>query len=423
MYNSLQDYIHVIKKNNIKCSSVIEIGSRDGIDADILRKELGLNGENIHVIEANPNMAFNIRMRFPDMKTHNVAFSDTIGQSDFYQVNSDRDDFNGLSSILYRKEYEVKELNIQKIKVNTITASSFIDEYNLKDIVVKIDVEGFSYEVLKGFEEKLSEIMCIHVETEDIMIWDNQKTTFDIFNLLKNDFIRVTKKMVSDENHYTQYDEIWVNKKYYLYTLDNYFDKIFYINLDKDVDRNRNILEQFSKYSITNYERLSATELTEVPKNHLWRNFNVQFLSKKYILGSLGTRNSHWRIIDAAWQRDYERILIFEDDILINEDPNKVLEQNKDLLNSWDMLYFGGIEEPHFGGQIVCAHAYAMNKKIMQECYFMLPTSGMEVDNFYAKVLYHMSYNYSPTGKYLIEKMNPFNTIIQDKSHGSNIRG
>lgn len=205
-------------------------------------------------------------------------------------------------------------------------------------------------------------------------------------------------------------------------TLDTFFDKIFYINLDEDVSRNQSMIDQFNKYGISNYERISATKLTEIPDKFYWRNFNIERLSVKYILGSLGARNSHYKIMATALERDYSKILILEDDVVFLEDPNDILEKNKEQLSSWDMLYFGGTEEPHFGGQIVCAHAYAMNRKLIEEAYFMLPSSGMEVDNFYAKVLFHMSYNYNKIGKYDIKKMNPFNTIIQNKEFESNIQ-
>lgn len=204
--------------------------------------------------------------------------------------------------------------------------------------------------------------------------------------------------------------------------LDTFFDKIFYINLDADTERNEKMIEQFNKYNISNYERISATVIDSIPDKYYWRNFNVDKLNEKYIKGSLGCRNSHWRIMEICLKRDYQKVLIFEDDVIFNSDPNKVLYDNLDKLDNWDMLYFGGTEEPYFWGQIVGAYAYALNRKLIEEIYYMLPTSGMEVDNFYAKVLFHMSYNYSPTGKYLIKKLEPFNSIIVNFYFKSNIR-
>jgi len=205
-------------------------------------------------------------------------------------------------------------------------------------------------------------------------------------------------------------------------TLNNFFDKIFYINLDKDIERNQNLLSQFKKFNITNFERISGVEFQEIPDKMYWRNFNLNALNEKYILGSMGCRASHKKIMDISMERGYNKILIFEDDIFFTEDPNEILNKNLHQLDSWDMLYFGGSIEEHFNGQIVGAYAYGLNRKLIEETYFMLPTSGMEVDNFYAKILYHMSYNYNLTGKYQIKKLEPFNTVKVDFNFNSNIR-
>jgi GR25 family glycosyltransferase involved in LPS biosynthesis len=203
-------------------------------------------------------------------------------------------------------------------------------------------------------------------------------------------------------------------------SLDTFFDKIFYINLDKDVERNKSIIKQLKKYNIHNYERVSATTFTTLPPQYLWRNFNLNKLNENYILGSLGCRNSHWRVMEIALNRGYKKIMVLEDDIIIKDDPNSVLKNNQKYLNNWDMLYFGGMEEPQFNGQVVGTYAYAMNTKLIEETYFMLPSSGMEVDNFYAKIIYQMSYNYSHTGKYLVHKMLPF-SITHNNIFNSNI--
>jgi hypothetical protein len=48
--------------------------------------------------------------------------------------------------------------------------------------------------------------------------------------------------------------------------INKYFDKIFYINLEKDVDRKNNLLSQFNKFGITNFERFDAIIFTEIPE-------------------------------------------------------------------------------------------------------------------------------------------------------------
>ena len=51
----------------------------------------------------------------------------------------------------------------------------------------------------------------------------------------------------------------------------------------------------------------------------------------------------------------------------------------------------------------------------------MAISSGMEIDNFYAKIIQHMSCNHRPTGKYCINTIEPFNTFKQNRLFKSNI--
>ena len=78
--------------------------------------------------------------------------------------------------------------------------------------------------------------------------------------------------------------------------------------------------------------------------------------------------------------------------------------------------------EPEFRNQIVCTHAYALDSMLYDDIIYMARASGMEIDNFYAKVLQHMSYNHNQVGKWRIRRIEPFNQIVQNKQHESNIR-
>jgi hypothetical protein len=197
--------------------------------------------------------------------------------------------------------------------------------------------------------------------------------------------------------------------------LDNYFDKIFYINLKRDVERNSRILEDFSKYNINNFERVDGVIYDSIPDRNLWRNFNKS--DEKYVIGSLGCRDSHLKVISIAKERKYKRILILEDDIRFVVNPNRLQFPNMD----WDMLYLGGMIEPHFRNQIVGGYAYGISERIYDDILNMAIPSGMEIDNFYAKILQHMSLNSGRDGQYDVQRMLPF-PIIVDLSIKSNIR-
>lgn len=202
--------------------------------------------------------------------------------------------------------------------------------------------------------------------------------------------------------------------------LNTYFDKIFYINLMSDVARNANMISQFKKAGIVNYERVEAIKFTEIPHPDKYRNFNKKDL--KYIIGTLSCRASHIECFKLAKQRAYSKILILEDDVVFLQNPHQLLIENYERLNDWDMLYFGGLIEPFFRNQIVCAHAYAVRSSLFDDIINIAESSGMEIDNFYAKILQHMSYNYNQSGKYNIRIILPFNQIVQNKDFASNIQ-
>ena len=150
-----------------------------------------------------------------------------------------------------------------------------------------------------------------------------------------------------------------------------------------------------------------------------YRNFIKN--DERYIKGQLGCRRAHLNAVKYAKAHGYSRVLILEDDIEFLVDPNELLTINQEILNDWDMLYFGGLIEPFFRNQIVCAHAYGVSENLYDDILEMGEHSGMEIDNFYAKVIQHMSYNHTSIGKYRIRIIQPFNQVVQNKTYESNI--
>jgi GR25 family glycosyltransferase involved in LPS biosynthesis len=211
-----------------------------------------------------------------------------------------------------------------------------------------------------------------------------------------------------------------INKSIRPININNYFDKIFYINLEKDIDRKNNLLSQFDKFGITNFERFDAISFKEIPEPKYWRNFNQT--DDKYILNSLGCRASHLEIVKIAKEKGYRKILIIEDDVQIIYNPNTILALNESILNDWDFLYFGGDIENFRRNQIVCTHAYGLNCTLFDDIINMCIPSGMEMDNFYAKIMQHMSYDSNQSGLYNTRILRPFNTIVQNKEFQSNIQ-
>lgn len=203
-------------------------------------------------------------------------------------------------------------------------------------------------------------------------------------------------------------------------TIDTFFDKIYYINLKKDLDRNLNILSQFQKFNITNFKRVEGVQVEQLPDFYLYRNFIKSDIS--YIKGALGCRAAHLRIIEDAKANNYKRIAIFEDDIEFTIDPNILIRGNILNIENFDLLYFGGLQEQHFNNQIVQTHAMGISHKLFDDIAYMARFSGMEIDNFYAKIIQQMSKNERLGGRYITKKIEPFNSVKQLKKFISNIK-
>ncbi len=82
--------------------------------------------------------------------------------------------------------------------------------------LVKIDVEGASFEVLNGFGEFLEEVKIIQIETETKVLFTGQKLQARVIDLLKESHFSEIFRMKCCDG---QYDSIFVNKKYFGETL------------------------------------------------------------------------------------------------------------------------------------------------------------------------------------------------------------
>lgn len=337
----------------------------------------------------------------------------------------------------------------QKFK-KVITIDPFINNYDDSEYPIKYEALSVVYEKFLKNISVYNNIFHIRKKSDDAIFDIIDEVDFvyidghhtyeqvkkDIINYKKvikdggiiggHDFCdvweeRVVKAVVEclgmPDNVYKDFS--WV-KKIKKNMVNTFFDKIFYINLAKDTERDKFMLSQFKEFGITNFERYEAVVYNQVPEHYLWRNFIKT--DEKYVKGQLGCRESMLNIIKLSKQRGYKNILILEDDAYMLNNPNDIMYMNQLNLEIADMFYFGGTIEPHYRGQVVCAHACGIKHTLFDDIINMSVASGMEMDNFYAKIIQHMSYNYNPRGQYNVMMLHPFNTIIQNKDFASNIQ-
>jgi FkbM family methyltransferase len=188
----------------------LEIGSRDGHDTKEVADYWNLDPKNCFIIEAHPILFKRIKETYPQFNTYHLAASNVKGEVEFNAILPENGENPvGTSSILQPLVYHFSH---EKVTVECDIMFNFLNSiYMDSPDLVKIDVEGFTYEVLQGFGDKLQRINAIQLETEKSEMWKDQKVHDDILKLMEeNGFVLHTRYDAWDN----QYDCLFLNQKF-----------------------------------------------------------------------------------------------------------------------------------------------------------------------------------------------------------------
>ena len=161
------NYDELLSHVDIKPSTIVEVGIKDGNDTLIVSKKF--KKSKYFAYEANPLMKKTIesKLRFrKNVVFENVGLGEVKGTKPFFVYAPNQNiDFNtiGASSFYNRPDIE----NITKLencKINTL--SDEMIKKNIKKIdILLMDVQGYELNVLKGAGEKIADIAYIIMET------------------------------------------------------------------------------------------------------------------------------------------------------------------------------------------------------------------------------------------------------------------
>jgi len=186
--------------------------------------------------------------------------------------------------------------------------------------------------------------------------------------------------------------------------LNQFFDKIYCINLDHRTDRWENCENQFLTKNIKNVERVTPVNVQNDKPIGVNR------------LGEWSLIKTHIKIIEEAKKIKYKKILILEDDFEICDlHPNytkksfeeRFLDGLTHLPPDWDMLFLGNStitqNHTHIDGEIHklgfchCAHSVGINHTIFDTILNILQTADEPVDIMYSRLMKDFNiYGYKP---------------------------
>lgn len=185
---------------------VVDAGTRDGHDAAYLQRQL--NAERVIAIDANPLAIFRTKAQYPQFETIETAVADYIGEAEFDQIISEREDFAGSSSLTKYGEFPGVARKIISVKVTTM--AELCDRLQIETMdVVKVDVEGYTYEFLIGLGERIKKVKLFHLETETFRRHEGHHGHQEVIALMESHGFRLVDK--SYEWGPTIEDQVWVN--------------------------------------------------------------------------------------------------------------------------------------------------------------------------------------------------------------------
>lgn len=100
-------------------------------------------------------------------------------------------------------------------------------------------------------------------------------------------------------------------------------DKLFYINLARRPDRNAHFLAECSKANIPSekIERVEAVDGSSLPDDFQYKELfqNADYRNAHYAKNIFGNQLSHFRILQEMVERNYNYIIICQDDVIFRE--------------------------------------------------------------------------------------------------------
>jgi len=197
--------------SSIRPKIVVEIGANYGQDAEGLRHYFKLKPQSIYVLEAHPGIYKELVKTYPGFNSFNIAAYNQTTKIRFNAIDVWGYKNSGVSSLLPNPSHAG---NTASIEVDAIRMDEFLKKNSLEVIdVLKLDVEGASYEVLEGFGDELNRVKSIHIESEHIELGEGQRLFKDIERLL----VDHNFELAFFERHKDQSDSVWIGRQYLLH--------------------------------------------------------------------------------------------------------------------------------------------------------------------------------------------------------------
>jgi FkbM family methyltransferase len=196
---------------------IIDVGTRDGHDLAYLSNKLSKDYVNrLIAIDANWDAAQKTYQNYGFMEVYATAISDFNGTDTFMKITHEREDYQGCSTLFSTRIANQKDLegHIEQVGVFVLTMDTLLDTINLTDgiiDIVKVDTEGYTWQVLQGFKHNLCNVKLLHLETEKKPTHPKHKNNLEVQKFMEDNGFYLAD--ISYEWGWDIEDQVWVNKE------------------------------------------------------------------------------------------------------------------------------------------------------------------------------------------------------------------
>jgi FkbM family methyltransferase len=176
--------IAAFQRRNLRAGdTALDVGANQGLHTGGMAEAVGPTG-SVHAFEANPDVAAGLRTRFQaarNVRVHEMAVTDTSGPVTFHMDM--RPGVGGAaSSLLVFPDLHTRG-EVKTVTVQATTLDEFCHQNAVIPHLIKIDVEGFELNVIRG----AAQIIAAHRPVLVFEFWETwwERSIRHIFDYLK----------------------------------------------------------------------------------------------------------------------------------------------------------------------------------------------------------------------------------------------
>lgn len=205
--------ISLLSKNNLTCCYALDIGANSGEWTKSLKSKAP--SARVDMFEPNPfhwKTLNALTLKLPQVGLFEVGLADFEQEADFFADSAG-------STMASLQQRDLAHLNLTFQKIATVQIKT-LDSHYLESVsrpnVIKVDVEGFEYQVLVGGKELLKSVDLVQFEFGGTAL-DTRIFFKDFWNLLHEAFsiYRLAPHGLVEISRYSEQDEIFRYSNYF----------------------------------------------------------------------------------------------------------------------------------------------------------------------------------------------------------------